>query len=456
MSKKFFIAVMFLVLLFIPASTVTAQITETFNGETVGAQTFSEGTASFNATGYFEVTNIADFGYNDNYFMENVDHPIPAGGLVGSFTNTANFYVNDLYIIPVQADNYTISINNNLVIRGKLGGTTQFTHTLYYYQINNSSANNYYTYLNLGSYSSIPINELEFEIEPYETNTTKYIMIDQFRFTMAPVATAPTVTTNASSGIGTAGATLNGTVNANLAITAVTFQYGLTTSYGSSVTADQSPVTGSTATAVSKAITSLSPNTLYHYRAVGVNSAGTTYGSDATFTTNALPPSVASESATNVTNEGATLNGTINANGVSTVVTFEYGLTTAYGSTVTANQSPVTGTADTPVSKTIVGLVNGTTYHYRVVGVSTGGTSYGFDKTFATRPEIPVNVVLLNNGLNVSISWNAVTGATSYKIYSSTDPYSGYVLNTSGTFNGTTWTAPSSGNKSFYFVVAVN
>lgn len=275
-------------------------------------------------------------------------------------------------------------------------------------------------------------------------------------FTPAPVATPPTVTTNSASGIGTAGATLNGTVNANLASTAVTFQYGLTTAYGSTVTADQSPVTGSTATAVSKAVTSLTPNTLYHYRAVGVNSAGTTYGSDVTFTTNALPPSVATDTATGVTSTGATLNGTINANGVSTAVTFQYGLTTAYGTTVTANQSPVTGTADTPVSKAISGLGNGITYHYRVIGVSTGGTTNGFDKTFTTVPGIPINVAISSDGSQVAVSWSAVTGATSYKVYSSTDPYSGFALNTTGSLIGTTWTGSNSGSKLFYYVVAVN
>jgi hypothetical protein len=95
----------------------------------------------------------------------------------------------------------------------------------------------------------------------------------------------PTATTNAATVITTGGATLNGTVNANDGSTTVTFQYGLTTSYGSSVTATQNPVSGSTNTAVSKAITGLTPNTTYHFRVVTTNSAGTTNGSDLTFKT---------------------------------------------------------------------------------------------------------------------------------------------------------------------------
>ena len=95
----------------------------------------------------------------------------------------------------------------------------------------------------------------------------------------------PTATTTAAAAITTTGATLNGTVKANYGSTTVTFQYGLTSAYGSTVTATQSPVTGSASTAVSKAITGLTPNTTYHFRLVTTNGAGTTDGSDLTFKT---------------------------------------------------------------------------------------------------------------------------------------------------------------------------
>ncbi len=98
-------------------------------------------------------------------------------------------------------------------------------------------------------------------------------------------AVAPTVTTNPASGITTSEATLNGMVNANDDNTVVTFEYGLTASYGSTVTADQSPVTGTSDTAVNKAIRGLSPDTTYHYRVVGVNSVGTSNGEDQAFKT---------------------------------------------------------------------------------------------------------------------------------------------------------------------------
>lgn len=112
-----------------------------------------------------------------------------------------------------------------------------------------------------------------------------------FNYTAPP--SAPSVTTSAASGVGSTSATLNGSVNPNNSSTTVTFEYGLDTSYGSTATASQSPLTGSTATSVSAAISGLSNSTTYHYRVKGVNSLGTTYGADTTFTTSASGGSTA-------------------------------------------------------------------------------------------------------------------------------------------------------------------
>lgn len=104
-------------------------------------------------------------------------------------------------------------------------------------------------------------------------------------------------------------------------------------------------------------------------------------------------PGATTQAASAVTTVGATLNGDINPGNRSTAVTFEYGLTNAYGTTVTAAQSPLTGTADTAVSAAVSGLTPGETYHYRVVGVNSNGTTNGADMTFMTAgvPEIEIS-----------------------------------------------------------------
>jgi len=195
---------------------------------------------------------------------------------------------------------------------------------------------------------------------------------------------APVTLTNPASGITLTGATLNGTVDANFDPATVSFEYGLTDAYGSTVAAAQSPVSGGADTPVSAAISGLLPNTTYHFRAVAQNSAGTSYGIDLTFNTGMSTPTVSTDAASAVGNRVATLNGMVNAMNDETTVIFEYGLDTAYGSTVSAGQSPVTGSSDTPVSASLSGLLQNSTYHFRAVATNSQGTTYGEDMTFTT------------------------------------------------------------------------
>jgi trimeric autotransporter adhesin len=79
---------------------------------------------------------------------------------------------------------------------------------------------------------------------------------------------------------------------------------------------------------------------------------------------------------------GATLFGHVNANGLSTNVTFEYGTTTNYDNTVTAYQSPLEGTYLQHVSADISGLTTLMTYHFRVKAENSFGTVYGSNEEF--------------------------------------------------------------------------
>ncbi len=92
-------------------------------------------------------------------------------------------------------------------------------------------------------------------------------------------------------------------------------------------------------------------------------------------------PSVVTTAATAITGTGATLNGTINPNGLATTYHFEYGTTITYG-TNTATISAGSGTTTSNVNSPVSGLISGTAYHYRLVGVNSDGTTYGSDMTF--------------------------------------------------------------------------
>jgi uncharacterized protein (TIGR02145 family) len=197
---------------------------------------------------------------------------------------------------------------------------------------------------------------------------------------------APAAATRAATYITATSAALNGVINANYLSTTVTFDYGTTIIYGQTITATQSPVTGNSQTNVSVQITGLAGGTTYHFRVNSVNSVGTTNGNDMSFTTLGQAPTAITQLACCFTSTGAKLNGTINANYLPTIVSFEYGTTTGYGQTVNAIPSSVTGNSNTSVTAIISGLTPGATYYYRVKGTNSQGTTYGNQISFTTLP----------------------------------------------------------------------
>lgn len=106
--------------------------------------------------------------------------------------------------------------------------------------------------------------------------------------TTAAAATKPSVTTGPAANVTDQSASLTGTVNPEGSQTTWFFQYGPTIAYGSSTPAVGAGA-GSKAMSVVAAISSLTPATKYHYRLVAQSAAGTTLGSDRTFTTAKQP-----------------------------------------------------------------------------------------------------------------------------------------------------------------------
>ena len=114
----------------------------------------------------------------------------------------------------------------------------------------------------------------------------------------------------------------------------------------------------------------------------------------------AQAPTVITLAATDIASSGATLNGSVNANSLTTNVSFDWGLTSFYGNTVTAIPPIVTGTTATPVLVNLSGLTSNTTYHFRVKGSNAAGTTTGGDLTFTTSGGVGVTE---KDPLNVDI-----------------------------------------------------
>jgi NHL repeat-containing protein len=134
----------------------------------------------------------------------------------------------------------------------------------------------------------------------------------------------------------------------------------------------------------------LVPGGTYHYALVATNKFGARgVGADKTFTTSSpTPPIVTTGVATGVSQNSATLSGTVTTNGLQTNYGFEiaaepgnYGPATGLGS--------VGGAATEEVKVTLGELQPGTTYYYRLTATNADGTVHGEPATFAT-PGFPV------------------------------------------------------------------
>jgi hypothetical protein len=193
----------------------------------------------------------------------------------------------------------------------------------------------------------------------------------------------PIVSTNSVSTITATTATSGGTITNEGSSTVIS--RGVCWSTGTTPTiADSKTNDGAGAGSFTSNITGLNGATMYYVRAYATNSTGSGYGMAMSLTTLGESPTPVVTDATNIVVTSATLNGFVNANYLSTIVTFEYGTTISYGSTAIATQSPVTGNTNTDVSASIIGLTEATTYHCRVKAVNSHGTTYSSDMMFTT------------------------------------------------------------------------
>ncbi len=197
-------------------------------------------------------------------------------------------------------------------------------------------------------------------------------------------------------------ATLSATVNPEGVETTYYFQYVSEARYQAALAEGAGdPYTAGEATAPAGAgsstepqtvgptlATGLRPDTTYHYRVVAHNDfegkIETSYGQDATFTTTpGTLPTVSTGGANAVSQNSATLTGTVGTNSLQTNYGFEIG-------TEPGNYGPATGLGSIggatteEVHVTLSELQPGTTYYYRVTATNADGATTGQSASFTT------------------------------------------------------------------------
>lgn len=225
------------------------------------------------------------------------------------------------------------------------------------------------------------------------------------------VAGPPAATTFAASGLSAVGAILNGTVNSDGVDTNVSFCYSTSAMLNNCSASDGATVVTSTASpaviygsdtndgSVSVDLTGkLVTATTYYFQVVATNSTyGTAYGTVLSFTTPSAPAAVTSN-ATSLTGVagvvGATLNGTVNANGANTTVVFCYSTSATLLNCATTDSAAVTTTTlqndgssnigPMSFSQVLSGLALGTTYYFNIKATNVIGTRFGATLSFTT------------------------------------------------------------------------
>ncbi len=190
-------------------------------------------------------------------------------------------------------------------------------------------------------------------------------------------------------------------------------------------------------TGTSKTITGLTPGTKYSLAVRANNADGSSsYGATQAVTTLPDPPDTPS----NVSVTATTNSITVSWNAVSGA--------TSYDVLLNGKTYNVTGT-----SKTITGLTPGTDYSYVVRANNAGGSSaYTSTKTIQTIPNppaAPLTVSATATANSVTVSWNAVSGATNYDVL-----FNGTTYNVTG--NSRTFTGLASDTNYNYAVRAKN
>jgi hypothetical protein len=189
-------------------------------------------------------------------------------------------------------------------------------------------------------------------------------------------------------------ATLKAKIDPDGRGTTYSFEYGETTSYGTSVPLPPEAIGEGEAPVTRRAeLSGLKLGTTYHYRVVASNEYGSVTSADQTFTTVAAAV-IEDSSATEVTDDSATLDAHVIPLGVETTCEFQYVTEAGFQASAYAGSTsvPCPGSLgdgeETPVptSVSVQGLTPGTVYHFRLVTNNTSSeTAYGPDQTFTTQ-----------------------------------------------------------------------
>ena len=228
-------------------------------------------------------------------------------------------------------------------------------------------------------------------------------------YLIEPLITTPIVTTTAVTSYNQNSATVGGNVtnNGGATVTEKGIYWGTTQNPETTGTKLQ---IGNGTGVYSTTLSGLNPFTTYYVKAYAINSAGTNYGAQISFTTpaNIVIPTVATTAISNITQTTATTGGNVTSDGGSGVLVRGVCWSTSANPT-TANNVTTDGTGTGSFTSNITGLSAGTTYHVRAYASNGVNISYGADITFTTLTN-PVPPTVTTTAISNITQTTATTG----------------------------------------------
>lgn len=268
------------------------------------------------------------------------------------------------------------SIGNNEIVY--VGEGTPIVYNL------KSSTTNPFTFgdmMEYVGYATINGGELESQRITQAQGTSQTFTL-QFTETQYQL---PTVTTLTVSNISETNATCGGIITADGGTNVIVRGVCWSTSHNPT-TADNHTTDGNGTGSFTSNITNLSTNTTYYVRAYAINSVGTAYGNEVSFTTTfaAQLPSVTTIPVSDVTDTSATCGGTVTTDGGAAVI--ERGVCWSISQNPTTADSHTTdGNGGGSFTSSITNLTANTTYYVRAYAINSVGVAYGNEVSFTTQ-----------------------------------------------------------------------